>query len=364
MPNKSICFINSSKTWGGGEKWHFDNALFLAEKDYSVHVITNVNSTLYNELNKKTNIKTNQLKISNFSFVNPLRVIQVIKLLKKINPDTVIINLPSDLKLLATALCFFYIKNIIYRRGSAIAVKNSILNRYIFKNVITCIIVNSLATKQTLLQNNSNLIDENKIKLIYNGIDLKPYLDNKTKTRKKTSKELTIGHIGRFSEEKNQTFLVDVAHQLKKKKIPFHFLLGGDGPDFHKIKTLIKKRNLTENFTLPGFIKNTSEFIKSIDVFVLPSFWEGFGYVTIEAMANEKPVIAFNITSNREVIENNVTGFLTPKNDLKTFVEKINFFYNYPEKAYEMGKQGKLRVIKYFNIQDRFIEFENFIKRL
>jgi glycosyltransferase involved in cell wall biosynthesis len=364
MPNKSICFINSSKSWGGGEKWHFDNALFLAEKGYFVHVITNINSKLYNELTKKTNIETYSLKISNFSFVNPLRIIRLIKLFKKINPETVIINLPSDLKLMATTSWFWKIKNIIYRRGSAIAVKNSILNQYIFKNIITRIIVNSLATKQTLLQNNKTLIEENKIKLIYNGIDLKPYLNNKTKIKTKPSEKLIIGHLGRFSKEKNQHFLLDVAHLLKKKQIPFHFVLGGHGPEFQKIKTSIEKRNLVENFTLPGFVKDTSAFMKSIDVFVLPSIWEGFGYVTVEAMAHKKPVIAFNISSNQEIVENNVTGFLTPKSDINMFAEKINYFYKHPEKIAEMGEKGKKRVIKYFNIQDRFIEFENFLNQL
>lgn len=364
MPDKSICFINSSKSWGGGEKWHFDNAIFLAEKGYSVHVITHVDSKLYNELNSKSIIKTYPLKVSNFSFINPLRIIQVINILKKIKPETMVINLPSDLKLIATASWFVKIKNIVYRRGSAIAVKNSLINRYIFKNIISKIIVNSLATKQTLLQNNKNLIAENKIKLIYNGIDIKSYPKKQPETNKRSSKELIIGHLGRFSNEKNQTFLIDVALELKRKHIPFQLILGGDGPDLKKIKALIEKKHLSKYIILPGFIKDTTKFMKSIDVFVLPSLWEGFGYVTIEAMANEKPVIAFNITSNQEIIENNVTGFLTEKNDLKTFVEKINFFYDHPEKASEMGENAKKRVEKYFNIQDRFNEFENFICQL
>jgi len=364
MPGKSICFINSSKTWGGGEKWHFDNALFLADRGYSVHVITNVQSTLYNELSSKNHIKTYSLKVGNLSFLNPIRIHQLINLLKKIKPTTVVINLPSDLKLLAVSSWFYKINHIVYRRGSAIAVKNSLLNRYIFKNIITRIIVNSLATKHSILQNNKNLIPENKIKLIYNGIDFTSCLKKEPKRIEKPTKELIIGHLGRFSEEKNQSFLIDVALQLKKKQVPFHFVLGGEGPELHKIRNLADKNQLTKDFTFPGFIKDISKFMQSIDIFVLPSLWEGFGYVTVEAMAHEKPVVAFNLTSNQEIVENNVTGFLTPKSDINTFVEKINYFYKHPEKVVEMGKTGKKRAIKYFNIQDRFIEFENFLNQL
>ncbi|MEE4196592.1 MAG: glycosyltransferase [Bacteroidales bacterium] len=364
MPVNSICFINSSRSWGGGEKWHYDHALFLAEKGYAVHVVTNVRSTLYKKLKEHAGIQLFPIKINNFSFINPLRGVQLIRILKKINPQTVIINLPADLKLMATSSWFLQINHIIYRRGSAIAVKNSALNRYIFRNIVTHIIVNSLATKQTLLQNNKNLIAEKKIKLLYNGIDLKSYPKQASETKQKTSAELIIGHLGRFSREKNQQFLIDVALELKQTQVPFHFILGGEGPDLERIKTLVEESQLTKYFTFPGFIKDTHQFMKSIDLFVLPSLWEGFGYVTIEAMAHEKPVIAFNITSNREIIENKVTGFLTEENDSHTFAEKIQYFYEHRDKVSEMGVKGRLRVARYFNSQDRFTEFETFIKNL
>jgi len=333
-------------------------------KKVRVTVITNIKSKLYEKLALQEQINLVQLKISNLSFLNPFCIIMLTRILKKINPRTIIINLPSDLKIIGTASIIKKTKNIIYRRGSAIPIKNSLSNRILFRKVVTHIIVNSLATKKTILQNNTSLFPEEKIELIYNGIDADLYNSLTQHTRKQNNHEIILGHLGRFSDEKNQSFLIKVALELRNKNIPFRMILGGNGPTFAEISRIIEDEKLNEHIQLIGFVENIPQFMETIDVFLLPSLWEGFGYVSIEAMICEKPVIAFNVASNPEIIVNNKTGYLTEINDVLVFTEKIHFFYHHPEKIKEMGHEGRSRVLQYFNIVNSFTQLENYLNQL
>ena len=96
-------------------------------------------------------------------------------LLRKENIGTIIINLSSDLKVAGIAAKLAGVRNIIYRRGSAIAIRDTWLNRFLYREVVTEIIANSEETARTILQNNQKLVPEEKIKVIYNGIDLEVY---------------------------------------------------------------------------------------------------------------------------------------------------------------------------------------------
>ena len=138
-------------------------------------------------------------------------------------------------------------------------------------------------------------------------------------------------------------------------------MLGGEGRDFEDISKTIEEYQLSKQIKLLKFVKDTPQFMSSIDIFLLPSLWEGFGYVTIEAMASSKPVIAFNVASNPEIIIDKKTGFLTREGDLDSFVEKIIFFYNNPVKISEMGIEGQKRVIEKFSINNSYNELEKYL---
>ena len=104
--------------------------------------------------------------------------------------------------------------------------------------------------------------------------------------------------------------------------------------------------------------------MNAIDVFLLPSIWEGFGYVTIEAMACTRPVIAFEVGSNPEIIINNKTGFLVKFNDLNEFANKIIYFSENRPQILEMGIQGKKRAKDLFNIDSSYKELELYLNSL
>jgi glycosyltransferase involved in cell wall biosynthesis len=250
-------------------------------------------------------------------------------------------NLSRDLKVAGMAAKLAGVRRIIYRRGSAIPIKNSIMNRYYFKSVVTDILANSIATKKTVLENNPNLFPEEKIKVIYNGINVKDfsehvYLPFYTKQKN----EIVLCSLGRLEFEKNHKFLIVVAQELKLRNINFKLIIGGDGRLKEMLETLTQNLNVTQEVMFPGFIKNPKDLLYTSDIFLLSSLWEGFGYVLAEAALCKKPIVAFDVASIPEVVINNETGFLTPLNDVHLFADKIEYLYNNPEIRKEMGSKG------------------------
>ncbi|MCD7971387.1 MAG: glycosyltransferase family 4 protein [Candidatus Azobacteroides sp.] len=351
-----ICFFNTSTTWGGGETWHFDVARCCARKGHQVVVVSSEKSELLNRASA-AGLKTKAFAISNLSFLNPYKVATIRKFFNKERFDIVIFNFSKDLKNAAWAAKKAGIKKIIFRRGSAVPIKNTFLNRFIYGKCLTDIIANSEATKKTILQNNPELFPRDKIKVIYNGLNPKAFQQG-TWTENPIP---IIGNLGRCVYQKRQDLLLEVAAILKQRNIDCLFRIGGDGPMLEELKRKAAELNVSDRVEFAGLVHSPAEFMKTIDIFALPSEWEGFGYVITEAMASGKPVVAFDISSNPELIVNNETGYLLPYPDKKAFAKAIEELLLSPEKRKVYGENGKKRVAEKFDFDKNMKEVERFL---
>ncbi len=359
----AVCFFNSNKTWGGGEKWHYDISLWLKEKGIPVMVVTNTNSELFQRL-KKHNIELRHFKISHLSFLNIYKILKISLLLKRSHVHTIILNLSSDLKAAGIAAKLAGIKHIIYRRGLARPIRNSALNRWLFARIITRVIANSEETKRTILQNNPSLIPPEKITVIYNGIDLHAY-DRKPSrcVYSRRPGEIVLGNAARLSEQKGQKHLIELAQILKNQGIKFRLLIAGKGELAAQLQQYAEALEVKEDVIFLGFQNNIKSFMESIDIFVLSSAYEGFGYVLVEAMAAQRPVVAFNVSSNPEIIANGQTGFLAEQGNVENFVGCVKeLIYNDTLRT-TFGKNARKRVEKQFEIQQVLDEILTLINR-
>ena len=349
--NKTICFFNSTDAWGGGEKWHLNTSVILKNKTFKVKLFISENASWKN-LVEDNKIPFEKIKVGNLSFLNPFKVLKTKSLIKKNNAHTVILNLPRDLKLVGIAAKLAGVKHIVYRRGSAIPIKNTFLNRYIFKNIVTSILTNSEKTKETINQNNSNLFPKDKIAVIYNGIDIDEFENRKfSSVYESNDNEIVIGNVGRLVEQKAQDKLLELSSVLENKKIKHKILIGGEGKLLTYLQAKAKELSVEDNIVFTGFVKDIKSFMESIDVFVLTSKWEGFGYVLVEAMVCKKPVIAFDISSNPEIIKDKETGFLVPAFDIDILSEKLMELSENKELCTRLGENAYARVVNLFSIE-------------
>jgi glycosyltransferase involved in cell wall biosynthesis len=342
--------MNSNKVWGGGEKWHYEAACHLDALGYSVMVITNKNSELYNKLIDHKSILLESKQISNFSFLNPYKLFYFKNLFQRNKVSAIFLGLSIDVKLGGMAAKMAKLEHIIYRRGSAIPVRNSIVNRYLFRNVLTRIITNSLEIKQNIFKRNPKIIDENKVQIVYNGINLKkwPNLDF-FKNGKDSQAMLTLGNAGRLVEQKGQEYLIKIACLLKDQDIPFKLLIAGSGKLEKSLKNECKIVDLNDEVVFMDFVEDMGLFLRSLDIYLSTSLHEGSSNVILEAMGAGKPVIAFNVSSMPELIDEGETGYLVPFADTDLFTEKIISLRDNQSELTRLGTNARKQVESKFN---------------
>lgn len=358
---KTVCFFNSTEAWGGGEKWHLEACAHLHASGHPVLAIAHKNGELFKRL-RDTGIDTLGISIGNLSFLNPLKIRSMVKILRKKEVGTIVMNLSRDLKFGGLASKRAGLDRIIYRRGSAIAIKNSGLNRYYFGNIVTEVLANSRATKETVLERNPKLFPRDKIKVIYNGIDIDGFLGKSAHPiyQKTDADEIVLANLGRLERQKNQKFLIKLAAELQRRKLKFKIIIGGEGRLLDALQNAAASLKVEQHLLFAGFIENPKDLICNGDVFVLSSLWEGFGYVLAEASLCKKPIIAFDCSSNPEIVRDGHTGYLVPVNDIDAFADKIQFLAEHPETRKEMGAAGCEYVRDNFNseqIQEKILNF-------
>jgi glycosyltransferase involved in cell wall biosynthesis len=359
-----VFFVNSTKTWGGGEKWHFEMADALRKAGYDVTMLAREGKDLYKR-SLAANIRTLPIVITNLSFSNPFRLWLLFRFFRNEKPDAVILNFSADVKAAGFAAHCAGVRHIIYRRGSAIPIRNTFLNRLLYKKVITAIIANSFETRRTILHHNSRLFPADQIAVIYNGIQLDQFDSMPSEPMYQRQKdEVIIGNAGRLVFQKGQHYLVDMALMLKKKAVNFKILIAGEGPLEESLREMAVNAGVADHMVFLGFVGNIKAFMENIDIFVLTSVWEGFGYVLVEAMACQKPVVAFNISSNPEIVAADETGYLIDNFDMHAMTEKIETLIQQRNLAEKFGQAGRKRVEAVFDLRKTQQQVERLLHRL
>lgn len=344
----NICFINTNKAWGGGEKWHYEMAKKLNQLGHNVTVITNTESELLNKI-KTTSIQTKAFQIGKFSFLNPFTYKKIKNYLKQIKPHAVLLNLPSDVKTFSKPAFDLGVKKIIYRRGMNHPIKASIINKYIYRNIVTDIIANSEDVKTSIYKNIPEL--ERKITVIFNGIRLDQI---QSKISRISTKKILIGNLGRLVEQKGQKDLIKLAKILKEKRLDFHLYIAGEGHLREELEQKISTLGLKENITLLGMV-NPEELFNKIDSFIFTSRFEGLSNALLEALQFRKPIICYDNASNSEVVIDQENGFLVPARNTQFLADKIIELHRSKVLFQKMQARGKETLIHKFD-QDKMIK--------
>lgn len=161
-----------------------------------------------------------------------------------------------------------------------------------------------------------------------NGINLDEFYYNEAtcntyRNKIKAKNRTVIGHIGNFIDQKNHGFLLDIFADLIKKDKNYLLLLISDGPLFENIKQKAHELNLDGNILFLGKTTDIKNYLQAMDIFILPSLYEGLPLVLVEAQASGLPCIVSNKV-DREVDLTNSMRFVPIKNP-NDWVEVIEF---------------------------------------
>ena len=199
----------------------------------------------------------------------------------------------------------------------------------------------------------------NNITIIDNGINTEafkyiPTVRAQVRNELQLNEKFVIGNVGRFTPQKNHEFLIELFCKIKEKKKNAVLMLVGEGPLMLHIQEMAKEKNISKSVLFLGAKKNVNELYQAMDVFVLPSLWEGFGIVNIEAQtAGLRCVVSdvvpeeVNLTGN--VIRHNLNDpmGLWVEEILNTSIERRDYSEIIKEKGFDIKASADKLVLLY-----------------
>jgi glycosyltransferase involved in cell wall biosynthesis len=244
-------------------------------------------------------------------------------------------------------------------------VRPTLLNRFVYA-ALTGVIVNSQATAASVLASGA-LLPARQVHVLYNGVDADAF-DARMASCEENAPwtpraafpggPLVIGNAGRLTTQKGQKYLLHMSATLHRRQFPHRLVIAGGGELEAPLRALADALGLTSDAApiFAGFLPDLSAFWRSLDLFVLSSLWEGFGYVLADAMLAGKPLLAFDANSMPELVVPGRNGVLAaPPGERESDAEvgarlaqAVMDLAEDPARMCDLGKAGRLFCREHF----------------
>ncbi|MFC1517580.1 glycosyltransferase [Candidatus Margulisiibacteriota bacterium] len=332
MKTKLIVYMYSLANWGGAENIIFKLCNYLQNtKLYDITVVGLVDEqpSLEKDL-ERLSIKTISLKLSDKRSVllQLPTLFKLLRILRRENPD-ILLNVLFPCILTGGILGKLAgIKHIIgnlhgpayFKKSIAIVLDRLVSRFYEGYIAVAPHIKDQFSTREK--------IPAKKITVIQNGLEQKKvtadFEKNKLRAKFGIGKtDLVLGTIGRIYPEKNQKYLVDIGQELLKQVKDLKLLIVGDGPKFEELKKYITERNMNEHCILPGWQSTTADFLNIMELFVLPSHYEGMPCSILEAWQQKIPVVGTAVPGIKDLVIDNKDALLIPKDNAALAADQI-----------------------------------------
>ena len=355
-----ILFLNSigKRKWGGGEKCMLMSAAGLASKGLSVLIGCAPNSII------EKNAHSQGLKTVNISFSTDFDLFgffRLIHILRKHKISHLICGQNKDSKIGAIAALHVKGVTVIARHGLQL-IRKKWKYKFIFSQLLDGIITNSNTIKTEY--DSYNWFQKDFVKVIYNGFNLPEVIDHidLKKIFNIPPDALTVISAGRLAKQKGFEVLIDVAEIALKEKKPWYFIVAGKGKLERKLKQMVAYKKLQDRFFFMGFVEDVLPYVKSADLFVLPSYYEGMPNAVMEAMGMGKCCVVTSVNGNNELITHLKEGLLVEPGNSQQLYEAIAHVSKDKHLRKEMGENALTKIGTLFS-EDRMIdELEDFLQ--
>jgi glycosyltransferase involved in cell wall biosynthesis len=193
-------------------------------------------------------------------------------------------------------------------------------------------------------------ISENKIHVIYNGVDIERFKPrpNRTELRKEfgldEDKKIVL-FVGRLYHRKGLDTLLTSVPPVLKEFSNVQFVISGTGfkEKEESLKKLAKELEIEDHVTFLGYVPDEKlpDLYSTSDIFVLPAIYENFPFAILEAQSTALPVISTNVGGIPEFLVDNENGFVIEPRDPEQLTQKVLALLQNPKRATEMGKRGR-----------------------
>lgn len=200
--------------------------------------------------------------------------------------------------------------------------------------------------------------DPEHVVTIYKGHDLDWYADTPADLSEFgiPADSFVIGAVANYRPRKGIEVLIEATHHLSQH-VPIHLLLVGADMDKPKLKTLIDASPMRRCIHVAGFRADACALIAACQASVLASTKrEGLPKTVIEAMVYGVPTVVTDTGGSAELVVDRETGFVVPPGDAVALARALQYLCEHPTEAAAMGRHGRERIDRHFNIRDTIAE--------
>lgn len=374
-----------SQIGGGGEVQFINLIHAMANKGHNVHVICQKISN-FETTNEIKNLHIHRvkpiIKYERVSFGQNMRfiinaIIKGSKLIKNEKMDIIHVNNFSpviagnilsrlfNVPLMKTIHAVFCVSPHFWRKwssqnnaSSVLWIVGSLLEKITIRLHADIIHAVSYATKNDIIKINAN----SKIIVIRNGVDLSNY-DN---LKHNIDYQKYVLFIGRLVFNKNLDTVISSFKEVISTIPNAKLIVIGSGPKLDEWKKMVLDMELDSNIEFTGYISegDKMELLSKCSALVLPSTVEGQPIVALEAFAMSKPLLLSDIEPSYEIVTEGVDGFIIPIYDTKKWAEMITFILSRKDLCEKMGREGRLKVEKEYNIEHHVDTMESTYHKL
>jgi len=198
-----------------------------------------------------------------------------------------------------------------------------------------------------------------KVRVVHYGIEHQtPSPDELNQARANLREELNlsqdvliVGAVCRLVGQKGMTYGIDAFKQVMQHFPDAHLVIAGDGDLRVTLEAQVKQLELSENVHFLGWRDDAPQILAGLDVFLMPSLWEGFGLVLLEAMSKRIPVVASDVSAIPEVVRHGETGLLVQPRDVDGLCDAMLTLLSDRPLRLHMGMMAEDRVENHFSAE-------------
>ena len=203
---------------------------------------------------------------------------------------------------------------------------------------------------------------QDRVRVIYSGVD--PDLFASFSFPGWDGRTLTVGTVAVLVKRKGHRFLLEAAAIIKQRGIKVRYQFAGDGPEKKELEKMVAQLGLREEVSFPGFLPDVAAFLANVDIFVLPSLYEGLGVAVLEAMAAGKPIVSSRVGGIPELIRHRESGLLVPAGSAESLADAISLLLSQESLAESMGRRAWQKVREEFTLEQMGKKNETFYYEL
>ena len=336
------------RSWGGAEVWVLETVIALRERGIQADIVAQPGSELHRRA-REAGIPAAAIPIR-FDAA-PWTLAKLVRHFRRTGTTAVWANLTKDLKAAAVAGRMAGIKIIFGSRESDFPLKSKLYYRWYFNGMSTGLLVNSEATRRTVLAS-APWLKTDRVHLLYKGIDTDRF--HPASRRPATP---VVGFVGQLIERKGIRDLMKAWTMIDGEDRPDRpvLRLAGEGPLRQEILNWRDTLARPSDVELPGFVENVETFHQGLSMLLMPSLAEGFGLAAAEASACGIPIIATATSSLPEIVAHEKTGLLVPPRDPVTLAGAVRTLLDDPDLGQRLGLNGRTKIVTEFS-RDRTLE--------